>query len=701
MRSAKLFILTVFFVLILFSQSIVAASTTVNNNGSQGADGGHKVEHVEIKALPVSLADSGTMTILQTDWLNTGGTEDVLLETRQPLSGMFWLILSILGVFGLLVVAGVASKFFGRLSLGSKLYSSFGNMVILASILGIGAYIYIGNLNGYSHLETAFMDLDMMAGETSSSQNSFLLYGIQDKQFGETKAVEVKELLKEFNTDLNNIAKNDYLTDKQSLSIGDLRSEVNEYEKEFLNVVKAYHEIELIKEELDEVAHAFNEKLEIMTAHHEESLKKAEANGSDMAEIIYQTTVVEHLLAAEIHALKIACAEVTFLLDKNPKHVGVMEQEMGLFKGYIHAIEQEVKDQSEIETLKDVEETIEEYEVMLKSVIADEALIEKDVAAMNKVMGEFEDTVAKLSHEAEMSAAGMVREADIAIIVLLVTVLLAGALLAFFITRIITKPINIITVGMEEGASQVASASGQVSSSSQSMAEGASTQAASIEETSSSMEEISSMTKKNAGNADQADKHMSEANQVVEIANASMKQLTNSMDAISKASEETSKIVKTIDEIAFQTNLLALNAAVEAARAGEAGAGFAVVADEVRNLANRAADAAKETAQLIKGTVKRVDEGSQLVSSTDDAFSKVAHSTGSVGELVTKISHASNEQFSGIEQVNIAISEMDKIVQQNAANAEESAAASEEMNAQAVQLREYSGQLVALLNGKS
>ena len=267
--------------------------------------------------------------------------------------------------------------------------------------------------------------------------------------------------------------------------------------------------------------------------------------------------------------------------------------------------------------------------------------------------------------------------------------------------RGITMPINRIIEGLGEGSNQVAAASSQVSASSQSLAEGASEQAASIEETSSSMEEMASMTKKNAENAGHADNLMKEANQVVIDANESMGLLTGSMEDISKASEETSKIIKTIDEIAFQTNLLALNAAVEAARAGEAGAGFAVVAEEVRNLAMRSADAAKNTATLIEGTVKKVNEGSDLVSRTNDAFGKVAASAGKVGELVAEISEASNEQSQGIDQVNIAVSEMDKVVQQNAANAEESASASEEMNAQAEQLKAYVGDLVMVISGSN
>jgi methyl-accepting chemotaxis protein len=272
---------------------------------------------------------------------------------------------------------------------------------------------------------------------------------------------------------------------------------------------------------------------------------------------------------------------------------------------------------------------------------------------------------------------------------------------AWLITRSITKPIKRFTQMLTEGADQVASAAGQISSASQSLAEGSSEQAASIEETSSALEEMSAMTKQNADHAGEADRLMKASNQSLNQASNSMKDLTVSMDGISKTSEETSKIIKTIDEIAFQTNLLALNAAVEAARAGEAGAGFAVVADEVRNLALRAAESARNTSELIEGTVKSISEGSGLVNSTSAAFSEVITSSAKVGELVSEIAAASDDQAQGIKQVNTAVAEMDKVTQQNAATAEESASASEEMNAQAEQIRAMTNQLRSIVEGGS
>ncbi len=318
-----------------------------------------------------------------------------------------------------------------------------------------------------------------------------------------------------------------------------------------------------------------------------------------------------------------------------------------------------------------------------------------------ELLGQLVELNIKISNENSAPALAQAGFARIYTIVGMLVGFIVALFLGLFLSRSITRPINRVISGLTEASEQVSSAAGEVSSASQSLAEGSSQQAASVEETSSSLEEMSSMIKQNASNAGQADSLMKKVNQVVNTANMSMSQLTTSMQEISKASEETSKIIKTIDEIAFQTNLLALNAAVEAARAGEAGAGFAVVADEVRNLAMRAADAAKNTAALIEGTVKKVSDGTALVKITNDAFKEVAGSAAEVGEIVGEIAAASSEQAQGIEQVNIAVTEMDKVTQQNAATAEESAAASEELNAQAEEMKSFVGELSAMVGGNA
>jgi len=278
-------------------------------------------------------------------------------------------------------------------------------------------------------------------------------------------------------------------------------------------------------------------------------------------------------------------------------------------------------------------------------------------------------------------------------------VMVVGGLLAIFLGRGISALLTQVSVSLNEGAEQVAAAAGEVSSSSQTLAEGASEQAAAVEETSASLEEVGAMIKQDADNARQADALMKEANQVIQSADDSMKKLTNSMHEISAASSETQKIVKTIDEIAFQTNLLALNAAVEAARAGEAGAGFAVVADEVRNLAMRAAEAAKNTSNLIEGTVQKITTGNALVSETSESFYVAVQSTNRIGTIITEMAGAASQQAEAITQVTKAIHEIDTVTQSNAAAAEESASASEELNAQAEMMKGSVGQLLEMVGG--
>ena len=314
---------------------------------------------------------------------------------------------------------------------------------------------------------------------------------------------------------------------------------------------------------------------------------------------------------------------------------------------------------------------------------------------LKEIRGEADSAVAAMEKEAgeTMARTSLVVSGSLAI-----AALLAGVI-GFLTFRGLTSIMGNIGREMGDGANQVASAANEVAASSQVLAEGSTEQAASVEEISASLEEVTSMTRRDADNISQANSLMEEAGRVIGSAEGSMQRLVSSMQDISAASTETQKIVQTIDEIAFQTNLLALNAAVEAARAGEAGAGFAVVADEVRNLAMRAAEAAKNTSSLIDGTVGKIQGGSALVDETSTTFKTTAEAVGKISTLMREIAESSAEQSKAVIQVNAAISEIDTVIQRNAATAEESASASEELSAQAEVLRNMVRKMIRVIGG--
>ncbi len=237
-----------------------------------------------------------------------------------------------------------------------------------------------------------------------------------------------------------------------------------------------------------------------------------------------------------------------------------------------------------------------------------------------------------------------------------------------------------------DAVSQVANASGEISNGSQSLAEGSNEQASSLEEVSSSLEEMSSITKQNAENSGQAMILAGEASAAAKEGDVTIKRMANAINLIKQSADNTAKIIKSIDDIAFQTNLLAINAAVEAARAGEVGKGFAVVAEEVRNLAMRSSDAAQNTADLIEESVKSAGEGVRITEEVAVSLGKIVNRTGKVGDLIAEIAAASKEQAQGIEQVNIAVAQLNHVTQNNAANSEESASAAEELSSQAAEL---------------
>jgi methyl-accepting chemotaxis protein len=310
------------------------------------------------------------------------------------------------------------------------------------------------------------------------------------------------------------------------------------------------------------------------------------------------------------------------------------------------------------------------------------------------------DTLTHAKESWKAAAAG-IHEIDrkAAVLTTVVIAVVFSFLVWWTVKRLVTAPLGRAIAHLERGAEELSQSSSAINASSQLLAEGASEQAASVEETSASLEESASMTHRNAEHAEKAEQLAREARQAADKGVADTRSLNTAMEAIRASSDDIFKISKTIEEIAFQTNLLALNAAVEAARAGDAGMGFAVVAEEVRNLAQRSAEAAKETTAKIEGAIARTAQGVQISSQVAEGLNNIVTRTQQVDELVAEVSSASKEQSQGIAQINVAVGQIDQVTQRNASTAEECAAAAEELNGQAAAMKSTLDELLKLLGG--
>ena len=413
---------------------------------------------------------------------------------------------------------------------------------------------------------------------------------------------------------------------------------------------------------------------------------------------VESSVTAQNKLELEVILLNCRRREKDYLLRKSPEYLAKVGDLIKQFEEQAAKLGMSEADRAQFAT------EWKTYHEALKSIVAiDAELITVTKACEEKstaLQAHVEEINAATMRQIEQSQANtltIMSSGKIYMLVILAVGLTVALIVTIALERAISRPMKRVIEELNSTSIQMTQASGQVTAMSQSLAEGASEQAASLEETSASLEEMASMTRRNADHAQQAKGLATQTRTAADAGAHDMEAMNNAMGAIKQSSDNIAKIIKTIDEIAFQTNILALNAAVEAARAGEAGMGFAVVADEVRNLAQRSAQAARETAEKIKDSITKSEQGVVLSHKVSESLTEIVTKARQVDELVAEIAGASREQSTGTSQVNEAVTQMDRITQSNAANAEESAAAAEEMSAQATNLRQVVEELELLL----
>lgn len=429
----------------------------------------------------------------------------------------------------------------------------------------------------------------------------------------------------------------------------------------------------------------------------------------------YRADARRSVLASEIvdQYLEMRIAAKDLVILRAPEASARYDTHKEKLLGYIRDAEILIDDPEIIKKLRVIETEVGRHAAMqLELKTAALAGRTAALAGINRRMGELgsvieheanalaEEFVAQQNRDGPRMAAEL-QHTQSAVVWLGVAAIVLGVGLAMILARSITGPLGEMAAFLGAGADQTAAAAREVSAASQTLAEGASEQAASLEEASSSLEELSSMTKRNADSSLQAKTIASAARESVAGGSGQIHVMEESMQAIKSSSEDITKILKTIDEIAFQTNILALNAAVEAARAGEHGAGFAVVAEEVRALAQRSAAAAKETSARIEASVAKSRQGVEVTAAVAASFKDIHGRIQQLDSLVVEIAGASHEQSMGIGQLSSAVSQMDQVTQSNAGSAEETAAAAEELNSQSVMLQEAVMQLKTLTGVRS
>ena len=722
-----------------YSHDEYAAGTRAAKKGSGhgawagGHGGGIAMDTTIIKAYELEKLDQARHATYE--------VKEVHLATIASQKALYFIIGSTLAfclLFAILAATGVLSK----MNITMRIYSGFGVVVVLLLVCGLSGLYFLKEVNDQAHIETLSRELKAIANEMNGLQYEFVLFGIQDKARGEQLLQENLELCKEggaFEETLHHLSS--YQLDEEAQdAVEKIKVDLGKYRHTFSELANNYHELEEVKEKMDEKALQIEHRLRELVVQHEKELEELETTANpDMKEIVAQTHVVEALREAEIATLEISHAGVEFLLDKHVERVKEMEHGFAKLYTNIALVEElipvlhtpESEKRRDLASLKMIKTEADEYRHELAMAVKDELNI---VAELNectfnvKEIGVFTDALATHAEE-ELTTAQT--EATYSTTILLLLAVGFSATFALITSRSITRPviellrtvngiadlkgdltakvavrstdeigqlakaIQTMVDSLRNLIGQVVATADQfvegsriVAEGSTSLSEGAQTQSANVEEMSASIEGLNQMISDVAANATQANKLADDTNRRAEDGSTAVNKNIEAMKLIDKSAEQIAAIIVVISEIAAQTNLLALNAAIEAARAGEHGLGFAVVADEVRKLAERSSGAAKEINALIKESTQRVKEGAELSQQTGAALEKIVEGVTESSTGISQIAAATTQQAATATEVSTAIQNVASITENNASAAEEMSGSAEELAGQAQQLKE-------------